>query len=142
MGATGKTIEEAVFWFTSLDKCCHVQLMADAAAGGRGHETVKITDEDAAFTYKTVGRGLSFRLRLTAGAGRISGRWVVLRQAGVRQHDSFGRRLVPRLMWRTRSSPGSATSACTKDWEASIHAEKLERAGISWPVRGDFHLSM
>jgi ribulose-5-phosphate 4-epimerase/fuculose-1-phosphate aldolase len=57
IATTGKTIEEAVFWFTSLDKCCHVQLMADAAAGGRGHETVKITDEDAAFTYKTVGRG-------------------------------------------------------------------------------------
>ena len=29
--------------------------MADAAAGGRGHETVKINDEDAAFTYETVG---------------------------------------------------------------------------------------
>lgn len=29
--------------------------MADAAAGGRGHETVKIDDEDAAFTHKTVG---------------------------------------------------------------------------------------
>lgn len=29
--------------------------MADAAAGGRGHETIKISDEDAAFTYKTVG---------------------------------------------------------------------------------------
>ncbi|KAK4690391.1 hypothetical protein P7C71_g6387, partial [Lecanoromycetidae sp. Uapishka_2] len=30
-------------------------LMADAAAGGRGHKTVKIDDEDAAFTYKTIG---------------------------------------------------------------------------------------
>lgn len=29
--------------------------MADAAAGGRGHETVKIDDDDAAFTYKAVG---------------------------------------------------------------------------------------
>lgn len=29
--------------------------MADAAAGGRGHETIKIDDEDAAFTYETVG---------------------------------------------------------------------------------------
>ncbi len=29
--------------------------MADAAAGGRGHQTIKIDDEDAAFTYKTVG---------------------------------------------------------------------------------------
>ena len=29
--------------------------MADAAAGGRGGETVKIQEEDAAFTYQTVG---------------------------------------------------------------------------------------
>ncbi len=29
--------------------------MADAAAGGRGHETVKIDEEDAAYTYKTIG---------------------------------------------------------------------------------------
>lgn len=46
----GETIEAAVFWFMSLEKCCHAQLLADAAAGGRGHETVKINDEDAAFT--------------------------------------------------------------------------------------------
>lgn len=29
--------------------------MADAAARGRGHETVKIDEEDAAYTYKTIG---------------------------------------------------------------------------------------
>ena len=29
--------------------------MADAAAGGRGGETVKINESDAAFTYKSVG---------------------------------------------------------------------------------------
>ena len=51
----GQTVEEAVFWFISLEKCCHSQLMADAAAAGRGGETVKIADEDAAFTYKTIG---------------------------------------------------------------------------------------
>jgi len=28
----GGTIEEAVFWFVSMEKCCHAQLMADAAA--------------------------------------------------------------------------------------------------------------
>jgi ribulose-5-phosphate 4-epimerase/fuculose-1-phosphate aldolase len=32
----GKTIEATLFWFMSLEKCCHSQLMADAAAGGRG----------------------------------------------------------------------------------------------------------
>ncbi|KAE8447789.1 hypothetical protein EG329_010183 [Mollisiaceae sp. DMI_Dod_QoI] len=51
----GKSIESTVFWFMSLEKCCHAQLLADAAAGGRGHETVKIDDKDAAYTYQTVG---------------------------------------------------------------------------------------
>jgi len=55
----GGTIEEAVFWFISLEKCCHAQLMADAAAGSRGGETVKIREEDAKFTYKTVGSPLA-----------------------------------------------------------------------------------
>jgi len=51
----GKSIEEAVFWFVSLEKCCHAQLLADAAAAGRGGETVKISEEDAVYTHKTVG---------------------------------------------------------------------------------------
>jgi ribulose-5-phosphate 4-epimerase/fuculose-1-phosphate aldolase len=55
----GGTIEEAVFWFMSLEKCCHAQLLADAAAGGRGGKTVKIEEEDAKFTYKSVGSPLA-----------------------------------------------------------------------------------
>ena len=51
----GGTVEEAVFWFMSMEKCCHAQLMADAAAASRGQETVKIGEEDAKYTYKTVG---------------------------------------------------------------------------------------
>ena len=51
----GETIEAAVFWFVQLDKCCHAQLLADAAAGGCGQETIKIHDDDAAYTYKTIG---------------------------------------------------------------------------------------
>jgi ribulose-5-phosphate 4-epimerase/fuculose-1-phosphate aldolase len=51
----GKSIESTVFWFMSLEKCCHVQLMADAAAGGRGGETVKIDGKDAEYTYQTIG---------------------------------------------------------------------------------------
>ncbi|KAF2130420.1 arad-like aldolase/epimerase [Dothidotthia symphoricarpi CBS 119687] len=51
----GKSIEEAVFWFISLEKCCHTQLLADAAARGRGCETVKIGEEEAAYTHKTIG---------------------------------------------------------------------------------------
>ncbi|KAF2744032.1 class II aldolase/adducin domain-containing protein [Sporormia fimetaria CBS 119925] len=55
----GGTVEEAVFWFMSLDKCCQAQMLADAAAGGRGGETVKIGEEEAQFTYKTVGTPLA-----------------------------------------------------------------------------------
>ncbi|KAE8155299.1 class II aldolase/adducin N-terminal [Aspergillus avenaceus] len=55
----GRTIEETVFWFVSLEKCCYAQLMADAAAAGRGGQTVKVDDADAAFTYKAVGMPLS-----------------------------------------------------------------------------------
>jgi ribulose-5-phosphate 4-epimerase/fuculose-1-phosphate aldolase len=55
----GGTVEEAVFWFVSMEKCCHAQLMADAAAAGRGGETVKIGEEEAKDTYKTVGTPLA-----------------------------------------------------------------------------------
>lgn len=51
----GGSVEETVFWFVSLEKSCYAQLLADAAASGRGGETVKIDEADAAFTYKTVG---------------------------------------------------------------------------------------
>jgi len=55
----GQTIEETVFWFVSMEKCCHAQLLADAAAAGRGGETVKIGEEEAVFTYNTVGTPLA-----------------------------------------------------------------------------------
>ncbi|KAI1179404.1 class II aldolase and Adducin domain-containing protein [Nemania sp. FL0916] len=51
----GQSIESCVFWFMSLERSCQAQLLADAAAAGRGGETVKIADEEAEFTYKTVG---------------------------------------------------------------------------------------
>lgn len=38
-----------------MEKCCHAQLLADAAAAGRGGETEKISEEDAVLTSKTVG---------------------------------------------------------------------------------------
>ena len=46
----GQSVEEAVFWFLSMEKCCQAQLMADAAG-----QTRKIDEDDAVFTYKTVG---------------------------------------------------------------------------------------
>ena len=51
----GETIEEAVNWFYVLDRACQVQLLADAAAQGRGGETVKITHEEAAYTRGVAG---------------------------------------------------------------------------------------
>ncbi|KAI5204580.1 arad-like aldolase/epimerase [Aureobasidium subglaciale] len=51
----GKTVEETVFWFVSMEKCCQAQLLADAAAGGRGGETKKIDEEDAVYTRKAIG---------------------------------------------------------------------------------------
>lgn len=47
----GETVEAAIFWFYSLEQCCHSQLLAEAAAG----EPVPIDEEDAAFTYKSTG---------------------------------------------------------------------------------------
>ena len=55
----GRSIEETVFWFVSLDKCCYSQLLADAAATGRGGQTVKVAEDDAAVTYRTVGTPLA-----------------------------------------------------------------------------------
>jgi len=51
----GQTIEEAVSWFYLLDKCCHVQLLADAAAAGTNGETNKVTEEEALYTRKVAG---------------------------------------------------------------------------------------
>ncbi|RSL67358.1 hypothetical protein CEP53_003005 [Fusarium sp. AF-6] len=48
------TVEAATFWFTSLDKLCHSQLLNDAACA-RGGRTMSIKDEDAKNTHKTVG---------------------------------------------------------------------------------------
>lgn len=42
-------------WFYTLDRVCQVQLLADAAAHGRGGETHKITDEEAVYTRGVAG---------------------------------------------------------------------------------------
>ncbi|OLN88250.1 Meiotically up-regulated gene 14 protein 1 [Colletotrichum chlorophyti] len=55
----GQSIESCVYWFLSLERCCHQQLLADAAAAGRGGETVKVDKEDAEFTYKSIGTELA-----------------------------------------------------------------------------------
>ncbi|OAL45808.1 arad-like aldolase/epimerase [Pyrenochaeta sp. DS3sAY3a] len=54
---TGETIEAAVFWFMSLEKCCHAQLLAEAAGLGSGRGgPIEIDEEDARFTFKSVGQ--------------------------------------------------------------------------------------
>ncbi len=52
---TGSTVEEAVFWFVSLDRCCQTQLLADAAAGARGKDTRKIKSEECDVMHKIFG---------------------------------------------------------------------------------------
>jgi ribulose-5-phosphate 4-epimerase/fuculose-1-phosphate aldolase len=49
------SIEATVFFYTSLEKSCQVQLLADAAAAGRGIDTIKIDQEDAAHTHRVIG---------------------------------------------------------------------------------------
>ncbi|KAF8305672.1 class II aldolase/adducin domain-containing protein [Clavulina sp. PMI_390] len=49
------SIEAAVLWFIMLEHECQVQLLADSAAAGRGTQTVKISPEEAAFTYQGTG---------------------------------------------------------------------------------------
>ncbi len=51
----GKSVDEAAFWFISLDKTCHAQLLADAASAGNGYQKRLINDEEAAYTYEQVG---------------------------------------------------------------------------------------
>lgn len=50
----GGSVDEAAFWFISLDKTCHAQLLADAASAG-GYQKKFITDEEAAATVGQVG---------------------------------------------------------------------------------------
>lgn len=47
----GRTVDEAVSMFGSMDRCCAAQLLADAAAAGRGIKPTIIDDEDAKYTH-------------------------------------------------------------------------------------------
>ncbi|RDW75878.1 Arad-like aldolase [Coleophoma crateriformis] len=51
----GGSVDEAAFWFISLDKTCHAQLLVDAASAGSGHPKIFIPEEEAAYTYTNVG---------------------------------------------------------------------------------------
>ena len=42
-------------FYVSLERSCQVQLLADAAAAGTGGTTIKIGQEEAAYTHGVVG---------------------------------------------------------------------------------------
>jgi hypothetical protein len=50
-----RSIEEAVAYFVLLDKCCEVQLAADASSAGSGKPLVHIGDREARATWEAVG---------------------------------------------------------------------------------------
>lgn len=50
----GRTVDEAAFWFISLERTCQAQLLADAASAA-GYEKKFIDDDEAARTVAQVG---------------------------------------------------------------------------------------
>lgn len=82
----GPTIEATVAWFVLLERCCQIQLAADASAAGRGKPLVTIGEEEARATWEAVG---------TTGNGYFQG--LPLFQAAEREfgeRTQLGRRLV------------------------------------------------
>ena len=53
----GHSVDAAAFWFITMDRCCHAQLLADAAG-----ETVKIPPEMARLTSTQVGSPIAGHL--------------------------------------------------------------------------------
>ncbi|RDI83482.1 hypothetical protein Vi05172_g6444 [Venturia inaequalis] len=51
----GESVDEAAFWFMSLDRTCHAQLLVDAAAGKNGNEKKIINEEEARYSFGQVG---------------------------------------------------------------------------------------
>jgi ribulose-5-phosphate 4-epimerase/fuculose-1-phosphate aldolase len=45
---TADSVEATIFWYVSLEKLCHVHLVAMAAVGGDLKRIVQVKDEDAA----------------------------------------------------------------------------------------------
>ncbi|KAI1105603.1 class 2 aldolase adducin domain-containing protein [Jackrogersella minutella] len=50
------SIEGAVAWFVLLEKCCQVQLAADASAAGTGKPLVLIGEEEAQSSWEALGK--------------------------------------------------------------------------------------
>lgn len=47
-----KSVDAAAYLFGSMDRCIEAQLLADAAAAGRGTPTIKSSHEDAIFSRR------------------------------------------------------------------------------------------
>ncbi|KKY16862.1 putative class ii aldolase adducin domain-containing protein [Phaeomoniella chlamydospora] len=50
----GKTIEEVTAWFVLLEKCCKIQLLADASSAGSGKPLVKVGEAECKSTWKAL----------------------------------------------------------------------------------------
>ena len=53
--AAGPTIEATVAWFVMFEKCCQIQLLADASSAGTGKPLVAIKDPEARAAWEAVG---------------------------------------------------------------------------------------
>jgi ribulose-5-phosphate 4-epimerase/fuculose-1-phosphate aldolase len=51
----GQSIEATVAWFVLLDKCCEVQLLADASSAGSGKPLVSIGEQEAQAAFDSLG---------------------------------------------------------------------------------------
>lgn len=51
----GQTIEATIAWFVLLEKCCQIQLAADASSAGTGKPLVTIGEEEARSTWEAIG---------------------------------------------------------------------------------------
>ncbi|RMZ38156.1 hypothetical protein AFCA_000150 [Aspergillus flavus] len=83
----GPTIEATVAWFVLLERCCQIQLAADASAAGTGRPLVTIGEDEARATWEAVG---------TIGNGYFQG--LPLFQVAEREFGEktlLGRGIVP-----------------------------------------------
>lgn len=51
----GRSVDEAAFWFLSLDRTCHAQLLVEAACAGGNLEKKIIGEEECRETFRQVG---------------------------------------------------------------------------------------
>jgi ribulose-5-phosphate 4-epimerase/fuculose-1-phosphate aldolase len=51
----GPSIEATVAWFVLFERCCQIQLMADASSAGTGIQLTTIGEEEARTTWEAVG---------------------------------------------------------------------------------------